>query len=126
MGKFRVRFTEPQRVGDVMPPDVLVSEVVVEADRLVLVREGTEVQLDVGAETVAELRPVSEEAPRKTRERAMNDGAAWTEHEIESLRAAWETGPKTAARVKELASLHGRSVGAIRSRLKALGLVTWS
>lgn len=46
-------------------------------------------------------------------------GIAWDEAETEQLKAAWSAGSS----IGELAELHQRSCGAIRSRLKLLGLI---
>lgn len=131
VGRYRVRFSEPQRVADVMGPDVPVWEVVVEADRLVLMRGDAEVQLDVASGAVAEVTPVVADdgaggKAKKPRVRGGHEGSSWTDDEVSRLREAWEAGAKTSAQVRELAAAHGRTEGAIRARLKALGLVSWS
>jgi hypothetical protein len=123
MGKFRVTFSTPQRVMDVMPSDVLVTEVVVEADRLVLLRDDG-VQMDVSPDVVASAGAVlvepTQEAGGKKQDRPENEGKPWGQEEIAELLTAWESG---ITNTRELAERHGRSSGAIRSRLKLLGLV---
>jgi hypothetical protein len=123
MGRFRVRFTEPQRLADVMPADALVSEVVVEADRLVLMRGGG-VLVDVPPEVVAWAGPADAEPVEPVaggmpdRDRPANEGKPWTEAESEALRVAWGQGATAA----ELRAVLGRSAGSIRSRARLLKL----
>jgi hypothetical protein len=123
MGRFRVRFTTPQRVADVMPSDALVSEVVVEADRLVLLRDDG-VQVDVSPElvesagaVVAEQSGASDADGRVGR--PGKEGKPWEEAEVEALVEGFREGMTA----RELADRHGRTTGAIRSRLRLLGLV---
>lgn len=125
MGRLRVRFTSPQPVTEVLSADALVSEVVIETDHVALLRDNG-MQLSVSPEVLAWMRPDDPEPQQAdttgmVRERPPNEGAPWTDEEVAALRAAWESGVR---RTRELAERHGRSTGAIRSRLRALGLTS--
>lgn len=58
-------------------------------------------------------------APKKYLKILDNESKYWTDEEEDLLKQRFEEGKK----VDELANLHGRSKGAIRSRLNKLGLV---
>ncbi|MGI5208739.1 hypothetical protein ACQEU6_45135 [Spirillospora sp. CA-108201] len=113
MPEVRVMFERPQTFGS-----VTVSEMRVEADRLVLVNAGA-VALDVA---VTEVRSVDwGTGARAERLRALfpNHGKPWTTEEDAELRRMWEAGtPKS-----ELVKHFGRSPGGVRSALLRLGLV---
>lgn len=123
MGTVRITFSSPQRVSDVMPADALVSEVVVEADRLVLL-QGDDVQVDVSPDVVAWAGPAQQESAEQEaqpgKQKPPNEGKPWSAEEAAQLAARFEAG---VTKTRELAELHGRSTSAIRSRLRILGLV---
>jgi hypothetical protein len=127
MAEIRVRFTTPQEAQAVLPPRMRVSEVVLETDRVVYL-QGREIALDIDPALIAWAGPnrarewaegeAGEDGER--RGRPDNEGKPWTEEEEGRLEQEWDSG---ITRTAELAELHRRSAGAIRSRLRKLGKV---
>lgn len=113
MAQVRLVFSEPQRIDSAM-----VTELTVEADRLVFAQDGT-VVLDVAADTVALVERAGESRLARLRAEHPNHGKPWTVREDDDLRRMFGDGVGTA----ELARHFGRSRGAVRSALLRLGLV---
>ncbi|MFI0349196.1 hypothetical protein [Actinomadura sp. 9N407] len=113
MAQVRVTFTGPQQFGQVR-----VTELTVEADRLVLMNGGSAV-LDVPAEALASADQGSGGRLDRLRSVHPNHGKAWTEQEDTELRRLFGAGVGTG----DLGKHFGRSRGAVRSALLRLGLV---
>lgn len=111
MGQVRVVFDTPQQFGT-----VTLTEITVDADRLVLMAGGT-VTLDVAAGVVRTLDGGAATRTARLRGRNRNHGRSWQPVEEAELRRLWG-----AMSVAELAAHFGRSRGAISSAARRLKL----
>lgn len=68
-------------------------------------------------DVIRALHAVLEKLPEKKKAQPENAGAKWTDEEISVLTARFDSGMPTA----QIAKLHGRTKGAIESKLVALG-----
>ncbi|TDC73032.1 hypothetical protein [Actinomadura sp. 7K507] len=111
MGQVRVVFDGPRQFGG-----VTLTEMTVDADRLVLMSDG-KVALDIPAGIVETLDGGAASRTARLRGRNQNHGRSWQPAEEAELRRLWD-----AMGVGELAAHFGRSRGAISSAARRLKL----
>lgn len=113
MAQVRLVFNEPQQFDA-----VTVTELTVEADRLVLAQGGS-VVLDVAADSIAMIDHGTGGRLERLRAKHPNHGRPWTAEEDAKLGELHGQGVGTA----DLVQHFGRSRGAVRSALLRLGLI---
>ncbi|KAB2342621.1 hypothetical protein [Actinomadura rudentiformis] len=114
MGRFRVVFTEEQNLSG-----TLLTEITVDAARLVLLSADNDALLDVPVDVVQSADRGSTARTERLRGTHSNHGRAWTAQEEAELRRLWSEGKG----VQEIAERLGRSRGAVGSAARRLGLV---
>lgn len=114
MAKIRITFAQPQQFGV-----ATVTELTVEADRLLALTNGEEV-LNVPVEAVARLDQGQPQRGAKSRERHPNHGKPWTDEDKESLAHQWQEGTA----LDDLSDHFGRSRSGIWAKLTDLGLLS--